>query len=97
MQELFFSGQQLEDKKLVFDYNILRGSTVDLQIPLHKHAPLSYWTEGSINITIETVSGRIFSVLVKGTDTINNVKSRIQNVENLPPCEHSKAGSGHNL
>ena len=85
MQQLIFGGQQLEDKKLVFDYNILRGSTVDLQLPFHMNAPLSYWTDGSINITIETVSGGIFLIHVKGTDTIDDVKSRIRNVENRPP------------
>ena len=95
---LIFGGQQLEDKKMVFDYNILEGSTVDLQLPLHMNAPLSYWTAGSINITIDdTLTKKTFLIRVKGTDTIDDLKLRIQNVENSPPGEHSKAGSKHNF
>ena len=97
MQQLIFGGQQLDDKKLVFDYNILEGSTVDLQLPFHTHTPLSYWTAGSMNINVETMTKKTFQIRVKGTDTIQNVKSRIQNVENLPPCMNSKAGSEHNF
>ena len=90
MQRLIFVGQELEDKKLVLDYPILPGSTVDLHLPLHMHAPLSYWIVGPINITIKTLRGRSFVICVKGTDTIYNVKLRILNVEGILPGEHSK-------
>ena len=89
MQRLIFDGQQLEDKKLVFDYNIQRQSTVDLQLPFHSHAPLSNWIAGFINITIKPLKGETFLIRVKGTDTIDNVKSRIQNAEAIASGEHS--------
>jgi hypothetical protein len=89
VQRLIFDGQQLEDKKLVFNYNIQRQSTVDLQLPSHLHAPLSYWIAGSINITIKPLFREKFLIRVKGSDTIDNVKSRIQNAEAIASGELS--------
>ena len=81
MQRLIFDGGQLEDKKLIFDYNIQRQSTVDLQLPSHLQVPLSNWTAGSINITIKSLKRETFLIRAKDTDTIDDVKSRIQNAE----------------
>jgi hypothetical protein len=93
MLQLIFDGQQLEDKMLVFDYNIQKESMVDLQLPFHLHAPLPNWIVGSINIYIKIVTGKTYLIRVKGTDTIANVKSQIQqNLEvmsAIPPSEHS--------
>ena len=89
-QRLIFDGQQLEDEKLVFDYNIQRQSTVHLQLPLHLHAPLSSWTAGSINITIKPLKGETFPIRAKGNDTIDDVKSRIQNAKAIASGEHPK-------
>ena len=101
MQQLIFNGQLLEDKNLVFDYDIQRESMVDLQLPFHRkfhlHAPLPNWITGSINITIVNTKGKTYVIRVKGTDTIDNVKSRIQNVDGIPSGEHFKPGSEHNL
>ena len=100
MQRLIFEGQQLADEKLVFDYNIQRESTVNLQLPFHLHAPLSYWTAGSIYIILNTPlwpRGKTFRIRVKGTDTVDNVKSRIQNVTMIASGEQSKQDSEHNF
>ena len=90
IQKLIIDGQQLEDEKLIFDYNIKRQSTVDLQLPFHLNAPLSKWIAGSINITIQPLKGETFLIRAKGTDTIDNVKSRIQNEKAIASGEHSK-------
>ena len=97
MQQLIFGEQELEYKKLVFDYNILKGSMVDLQLPPDMHAPLSYWIARTINITILILTGKTVLIRVKGTDTIGDVKLRIQNVEYLAPGWHSKPGSEQNF
>lgn len=94
---MIFDGQQLEDIKLVFDYNIQRESTVDLQLPLHLHIPFPNWIVGSINTFVKFMTGKNLSILVKGTDTIYNVKLRIYDWEGVPPGEHSKPGSEHNF
>ena len=89
MQLLIFDGQQLEDKRLILDYNIQRQSTIDLQLPSHLHAPLSNWIAGSINITIQPLKGETFLIRAKGADSIDDVKSRIQNAEAIASGEHS--------
>ena len=95
MQQLIFKGQRLEDKKLISYYNIQKESTVDLQLPFHLDVPLPDWITGSISITIINKTGKIFGfrIRVKGTDTIESLKSRIQNVEGIPFGGHSKSGS----
>ena len=89
MQRLIFDGQQLEDKRLIFDYNIQRQSTIDLQLPIHFNAPLSNWIAGCINITIKPLKGETFLIRAKGIDTIDDIKSRIQNAEAIASGEHS--------
>ena len=89
MQRMIFDGQQLEDKRLIFDYNIQRLSTIDLQLPFHLHASLSNWIAGSFTITIKPLKGETFLIRAKGTDTIDDVKLRIQNAEAIASGEHS--------
>ena len=96
MQQLIFGGQQLEDKKLVFDYNILEGSTVDLQLPLHMHVPLSDWT-GSGQVYIKSLTGKTFALDAKVTDTIGNIKSRMYNRLDILPGEHFKPSLERNF
>ena len=102
MQQLIFGGQQLQNKSLVLDYNILEESPVDLQLPaLHMNAPLSFWTAaglpGSILIFVKSLTGKTITILVYGTDTIDIVKLRVQGKEGIPPGEHFKTGSEHNF
>ena len=97
MLQLIFDGQQLEDEKLVFDYNFQRESTIDFQLPLHLHAPFPNWIARSINITIIIMTGRSFVIRAKGTDTIDHVKLCILNVDGIAFGEHSKTGSEHNI
>ena len=93
MLQLIFDGQQLEDEKLVFDYNVQRESTVDLQLPFNLHAPFPNWITESINITILSLTGMRFVIRVKGTDTIDDIKLCIQKAIDLPSGEHSKPSS----
>ena len=98
--QLVFDGQQLEDKKLVFDYNIQSESTLDL-LPhhsLHLHAPFPNWIiDDSIIITIRTLTWRTFQIHFENTNTIEYVKSRIQDMENIPTGGQSKPDLEHNF
>ena len=106
MQQLIFGGQELQDKNLVLDYNILEESTVDLQLPaLHIHKPLSFWTNaglsGSIQIFLRPRSGdsEVKTIYVYGSDTTDIVKLRVQDKEGITvrPGENFKTGSEHNF
>ena len=104
MQQLIFGGQELQDKNLVLDYNILEESTVDLQLPaLHMHKPLSFWTNaglsGSIQIFLELPSGEVKTICVYGSDTTDIVKLRVQDKEGITfrLGENFKTGSEHNF
>ena len=94
MQQLIFDGRELDDKKLVLDYNIQRDSTLDLMTPFNLYTPLPNWIAGSVNITVKTTTGKTLLFRVKGTDTIENLKSHIQNREGISPGEDSKPLSG---
>ena len=61
------------------------------------HAPFPIWITESINITIATLTGKRFTILGKGTDTIAYVKSCIKFERGTPPGEHSKPGSERNF
>ena len=97
VQRLIFDGHELEDKKLLFDYNIQRGSTIDLQLPNDLHTPLSKWIAGSINITIKPFIGKSFVVRAKVDESIYTLKSRIMNVHPIEACEHFIPGSKHSI
>ena len=103
MQQLIVGGQELQDKNLVLDYNILEESAVDLQLPaLHMHEPLSFWTGGppfikSMQIYIKVLTGKTVTFEVYSIDTIDTLKLHLQEKEGIPAGEHFKTGSEHKL
>ena len=59
MLQLIFKGQRLEDKKLIFDYNIQRESTVDLKrtgyITTHSLEKLSAYPRASRPVSFTVI------------------------------------------
>ena len=76
-QRLTFKGMDLQDDRILSDYNIRNGTSLKLDL----------WPIGSrenMNIGVKTLTGKTINVKMRASDTVEMLKEKIYNKEGMP-------------
>lgn len=86
-QRLIFGGKQLADAKTLSECSITAGSTLHLVLALRGG--------GGMQVYVKTLTGKILTINVEPSDTIADVKSKIEELKGIPanPIQLTFGGS----